>query len=779
MFRKFFIIILPFFLSLTMVAQDLNSWRCYLKREHTTALVKAETKVFALADGALYSFSPKEIEKDNRSVSLYDKTFGLNDVNLTHINYNTTAQCLFCYYSNGSIDLLRSDETYYISAIKDAKDIRQKAIKESLMDKNKLYFCGGFGLCILDLDKNFIESTFFRGEEIESLALDQEKKLLYILKKGEVLSGDLNKNLQDPSQWKSLNYALPKDDIKKKVQLTQLIFQKNKLFGLGNSGRVYLIDESQAKPIPLSIKIKSLKKEDEVLYLISNENGLYVLSHLDNNVDELAKNGVLDFIGPYKNQSLLLLKKDNTLVTLKKSNKKWQETNSTQIQTDSPFDNTYFSMRTKNGILYTVNGGRHTNRYNNKGVVQMFDGIKWTNLSKGLKKFLDPVAILPYYSGEKGHCYVGTWGEGLYEFQLGKEVKHYDIKNSKLMSATDDPNRNDYLRVGSLAYDRQHTLWTAQGGGYIVSMTEAGKWKRYTYEGALGTNSFEDQIVLPNGTHWIADHHNSDGNIGVFIFDNKGTETKSDDEYAHYRSFVDTKGKVLSIGKVKAMTLDRNGTLWLGSSIGFCSVVRASQIPKEHALPIISRPIGGDEPPYYYVLDKTPVSAIAVDNLNRKWIGTERNGLYLVSPDGVKVLNHYTAENSPLLTNKIVSLAFDDELGRLYIGSNKGLNSLDISTDVESQSSTPKAIAYPNPLRPEDPDIITIKGLPANAVLLITDTYGHSILKTKTTESVYKWDVYKSNGHRLPEGVYTVHIYAENSDTPQQLRLLIMGSDHY
>ena len=52
-----------------------------------------------------------------------------------------------------------------------------------------------------------------------------------------------------------------------------------------------------------------------------------------------------------------------------------------------------------------------------------------------------------------------------------------------------------------------------------------------------------------------------------------------------------------------------------------------------------------------YLLTGNTVNAIAVDGGNRKWIGTLGAGIYLVNADGSEILAHYTAADSPLLSD--------------------------------------------------------------------------------------------------------------------------------
>ena len=55
-----------------------------------------------------------------------------------------------------------------------------------------------------------------------------------------------------------------------------------------------------------------------------------------------------------------------------------------------------------------------------------------------------------------------------------------------------------------------------------------------------------------------------------------------------------------------------------------------------------------------YLLENEQLNCIAIDGGNRKWIGTEGNGVYLLSENGKKKIHHFTKENSPLLYNRII-----------------------------------------------------------------------------------------------------------------------------
>jgi ligand-binding sensor domain-containing protein len=74
-----------------------------------------------------------------------------------------------------------------------------------------------------------------------------------------------------------------------------------------------------------------------------------------------------------------------------------------------------------------------------------------------------------------------------------------------------------------------------------------------------------------------------------------------------------------------------------------------------------------------YLLESESVTAIAIDGANRKWFGTVSSGAYLQSADGTKKILNFNTENSPLLSNNILSIAISDETGEVFFGTDKGI----------------------------------------------------------------------------------------------------------
>lgn len=778
--RLGFVLILVFALCLPGVAQY-QGWSTYLARRHTTLVEETDSKVFAVADGTLYAID----REPPYAISTYDRSMGLSDTGIEGLVWSPSARTMLIYYSSGLIDLLSDRGVTTITALATASQVRQRTLRSTALHGSRVWLAGSFGIVQVDVGLGVVEASYHLGSAASGIAVSADGTGLYAVINGCVLAGSLSANLQDPSQWHS--YVSAPSSGGEWIQVSPL---GNTLVGLSSKGKLWQLSESNA-PIALTATFAPWVAERSFGRLVATNSGVLAIADdgaclltSDLKAVPIELSEVQDFTGDASRGRLWAATGYGGISALSWHGNYWG-VDRIPLDLSGPYANSYFAMRCAGGYLYTVNGGRDGDRYGLWGVAQVFDGQIWSAVTSADLRaqasigLTDPIDIIPHRSGDPKHFYIATWGEGLYEIKHGALVERYDTHNSALASAL--PDREGYTRVSSLTYDSEGNLWMAQGltenslGGSIVRLAPSGHWTYYDYPSIRPTNSFHTHIAMPGGTKWLAEHRGNGGANALFVYHDNDTPDLSDDSYARYHSFADPSGRAVPFTRITAMALDHNATLWVGTNMGYMSVLGANQAPQEGRPPVVSRPIAGTEPSLYYVLDNTPVSAIAVDGHNRKWIGTEHQGLYLVSEDGRSVLQHYTKENSPLLQNTILSLAYDDVRGTLYIGTATGLNSLQTGTSPREKAATPTAIAYPNPLRPEHPDGITLEGLPAGATIRISNASGQVVHQGRSTDTTYRWETYEA-GTRLSSGVYTARIYAPNGGSPQLIRIVIIRS---
>ena len=158
------------------------------------------------------------------------------------------------------------------------------------------------------------------------------------------------------------------------------------------------------------------------------------------------------------------------------------------------------------------------------------------------------------------------------------------------------------------------------------------------------------------------------------------------------------------------------------------------------------------------------VTAMATDGANRKWIGTQTSGIFLVSSDGSEILKHFNTGNSYLLDNHVTAIACNPNNNSVYIGSPYGM--VEYSSDaVPSESDFSNVYAYPNPVRPEYSGFITIRGLMDNSLVKIVDAAGNPVFTGRSTGGMITWDGNNSTGERVKTGVYYVLASQNENDS--------------
>ena len=156
-----------------------------------------------------------------------------------------------------------------------------------------------------------------------------------------------------------------------------------------------------------------------------------------------------------------------------------------------------------------------------------------------------------------------------------------------------------------------------------------------------------------------------------------------------------------------------------------------------------------------YLLDGEFVFDIAVDPSDRKWIATRNSGVYLVNADGTEVIANFNMENSPLPSNKVMSVKCDPLSNIVYFGTDKGVvkYAADAAPAAEDYNDV---YAYPNPVRPDYTGWITVTGLMDNSLVKITDTAGNVVRQGTSEGGMFLWDGCNGANQRVRSGVYFV-----------------------
>ena len=176
-----------------------------------------------------------------------------------------------------------------------------------------------------------------------------------------------------------------------------------------------------------------------------------------------------------------------------------------------------------------------------------------------------------------------------------------------------------------------------------------------------------------------------------------------------------------------------------------------------------------------YLLSNVAIQTICVDGANRKWIGTGSGGVFLVSENGLEQLQHFSENNSPLPSNKIVSIAISPETGEVFIGTDKGLVSYKGTATYATSQPSQEIYAFPNPVRPEYNGNIAIKGFTRNAIVHITDASGKVVYSTQAHGGQAIWNGKTNQGIRVATGVYYVFASDQNGKNTSVAKILFVN----
>jgi ligand-binding sensor domain-containing protein len=174
-------------------------------------------------------------------------------------------------------------------------------------------------------------------------------------------------------------------------------------------------------------------------------------------------------------------------------------------------------------------------------------------------------------------------------------------------------------------------------------------------------------------------------------------------------------------------------------------------------------------------------TALFIDPFGMIWIGTQDAGITIFDTSRDKFIN-LTTENTPLISNTITDFAYEPLTGTLYIGTNSGMNSVEIGILAEMNQETDlyETIAYPNPFYPEKDDIIRItnKGsitMPrGNTYCRIFDLNGDLVMEIeKDKYELFNWDGLNKTGKKCGSGIYLYVISAPEGQTSKGKIVLV------
>lgn len=647
---------------------QVGTWRNYLSYYDIQQIQDADDNLFVMASNDLYQYN-----KNDQSITTYDKVNGLSDTHIALIRWCKKAKRLIAVYSNANIDLVETNTNVInISDLYSKAITGDKTVNSIAINGQYAYLACGFGIVKINVKQAEISESYMLGFSVSAIAFDTDN--IYAQSATGIWKGALADNLIDKSNWH------------------------------------------------LTTNAPSFQQDN---------------SDYDNNI-ALVK-------------------------TLKPGGPKYN----------------YFGfMRFYHDKLYTCNGD-----FDHSSGIQILEDNQWEIYQNEGISDVTGVSYQGAYCfdidpSDENHLFTGS-RNGLYEFRNGKFIKYYDNSNSPIEPF--DGINKDYQLVTGTKFDQQGNFWLLNSQAPTASLIKLsnGEFIKYNKKELMKLNDggftnksngdLSNIIIDSNGTMWFV---NNNWFLSAFY------QYKIDqDAIIAYEEIVNQDGTKLTMKEgIRCVAEDLKHNIWVGTCVGPV-VLESSEIESGgNTFTQIKVPRNDGTNYADYLLAGIDISSIAIDGANRKWFGTKSNGVYLISADNLTQLQHFTADNSSLLSNYIHSIAINPTTGEVFFGTENGLCSyVSDATETNTEMTKDNVWAYPNPVSPDYTGPITITGLSYNADVKILASNGAIVNEGRSNGGTYIWDGCDQKGRRVASGVYMVATATSSGEKGTVCKIAILN----
>ncbi|MCB0822737.1 MAG: T9SS type A sorting domain-containing protein [Bacteroidales bacterium] len=776
------ILLISLLFTQLLPAQEIaiGEWRDHLPYQSAISVASNNERVYCATEYGIFYF-----DKADNSLNRLTRVQGLSDIGISKIGYNTQVRTLVVAYQNTNIDLIKGNTIINMPDILSSSAItpEERAINEMIFIDNLVYLSCGFGIVVIDLEKEEVKDTWYIGPNGSHLKVNSltfsDNQFFAATDEGIYFADRSDPNLAYFGAW-SKDETLPEPNEK----YSHIAWYQNVLVTSKYS-------DEWGNDTVMAKRNDVWEKPEE----FSSNNDVWAIKVLDNKFHVVQRYSVRIYD-----------------VDLNTDNVIWTYGSSSPVPRDVDFDNSglwiaderaglafeigyaNFSFYYPNGPalsevyamdmegedLWVVPGGRDLswgNLWKRSNIFSFVNGSwkSFNNISEGCEPLdsirdLLTVKINPY---NKKQVYIGSWYQGLIEFDNNTFNTIYSPLNSSLEYKTNQGP--PVCKIGGLAFDNNGNLWMTNSGAnniLAVKINEgaSSSWRSF-YLGSQSSGKDIGELIIDSyGQKWIMWRQ---GYLIVFN-DNDTPNNPSDDNVKHLSSSQGNGG--IPGSKVYSVAEDLDGEMWIGTDEGIAVIYSPENVFSQYSFDAqrILIPRNDGTGLADILLEFETITAIAVDGNNNKWIGTDRSGVYLISADGLEEIHHFTTDNSPLLSNNITDIEINNVTGEVFFGTADGIVSFKGTSTVGGKTNS-DVYAYPNPVRPGYTGPIAIKGLVNNANFKVTDISGSLVYSGRAEGGQAIWPGTNFTGRRVQSGVYLVYVTDDTGTEKMVTKILFIN----
>jgi hypothetical protein len=754
-----------------------GQWRDHLPYTNAKTLTEAGDRIYCASEEGLFYYSKSETTVDKLS-----KLTGLSDIGYSTINYDSLTNTLVIAYTNANIDLIQDNRIINIPDIKRKIIPGNKIINKIFFKDSYAYLACGFGIVVLDLIKKEIKDTYYIGADGNSINVTDitcDGNEFYASSDAGIYHASVNApNLANYTFWSKYNELPPTIQTQNLTTLYNAIeYHNGKIFTNYNipgiHDTLYVFDGNTWAYFDTIIfqDVRSITERNNKMTICGN-GFMLVYDHSDTIIHNIYQYFGMPNQGANPNEGYAAANGDYWIADggqgLVKNSNLFDYTNA---HPNGPRFATAFDMSVENSNLWVASGGVTSAwgpLFKREGVASYINN-SWNTIypkDDNGNDVLDifRVAVDPY---NPSRVFAGSWINGVVEINNNQQTAMHDTTDSSsLLPLTGI----DWIRIGGIDFDNDGNLWVGNSNvtrPFSVLKTN-GDWKNFNPGNQFNQNLVGDLIVDSYNQKWLMLPY---GN-GLLVFnDNYTIDNTADDKYKRMSTAANS--GALPSNYIYSIAEDLDGEIWVGTDKGIAVFYSPGEVFSGNNFD--SQQILIEQDGYaQYLFESEIVSAIAVDGGNRKWIGTQNAGVFLMSADGTEELLHFNVDNSPLFSNNIFSIAIDHLTGEVFIGTQKGIISYK-GTATEGGEVFNDVYAYPNPVHSDYEGPIAIKGLVKDADIKITDVTGNLVYATTANGGQAVWNGKKFDGEKVATGVYLVFASNEDGSQTHVTKILIVN----
>lgn len=751
-----------------------GDWKTHLPYSNPVTLTSDNNKIYAGCENSgiiVY-------DKVQDQVNTLSPQNGLNDTDIKKISYSSVYNLLVIGYGSSNIDLYSNGKVKNIPDLKNRQVYGDKTINDILISGKFAYLATGAGIIAVDLQNEEIKETYILEDNLGQLAINDiaiYNDTIWASTVRGLYKADLNENLMNFYIWKKVVSGIFDEDnevhniasFNDQLFLSANLNSNTDILAYNNKGNWSTFEETRYN-------------ETKGVEIVSSNNLVFIRDSFvdiydkDLALKESFKTPINDFLIDEDGEQWMV----RDYYGLCRADKVKQDNKHYGIVPNGPAGVFSSYMSSSGNYLYVAAGSHNltSNGYNKGKGIYIYDGEKWSLPYSNDTSISIPPNIYSVEANPENeiHFFAGATGGGLFEFINGVAINNYHERNSVIGNIANFSSPG-FCRVLGLDWDQYNNFWftSVRANEMLYLIDKADTISPVVTKIPSSLTAPTDLTIDDNDNKWMITYETS-ASQKVLVVNDSYTELLEEDNLEYEFQVHNQDGDAFS--KILCLEKSDDNHIWIGTDNGPVVYYNANEILNNKNNQGTQIKLSRDDGTGLadYLLATEFINDIKFDAADRIWFATATSGAYLYSKDGLTEIEHFTEENSPLLSNNVYAVGILEKTGEVFFGTDKGIVSYESDASID-YNNFDKALVYPNPVREDYNGEVTISGLMKNTTVKITDISGNIAFETKSKGGKAVWNIKNFNNNKVATGVYIIMLSSEDGEKSKILKLLVVN----